>query len=392
VAAVAYVDPGNVATNVTAGSRYGFLLVWVVVGASAIAVLVQYLSARLGLATGGSLPAVLGERLRRRSARLVYWLQAELVVVATDLAEIVGGAVALQLLFGLPLLLGGVITTAVSLLVLGVRDRRGQRTFERLTIALLVVVSVGFLLGLVIDAPSGHDVAAGLVPRFAGTDSVLVAAGVLGATVMPHAIYLHSSLVPDRHGHEPAGPRRRELLAVTRLDVGVAMALAAAVNLGLLVLAATSLQGQAGTDTISGAHDAVGRALGATAAGFFAVGLLASGLASSSVGAYAGAVVMEGLLHVRIPQLLRRLLTALPALAVLASGVEPTRALVLSQVVLSFGIPFALIPLVRLTALRSVMGASDVVARRTTAAAAVVALAVVVLNLALVYLTVTGAG
>ena len=389
VAAVAYVDPGNVATNITAGARYGYLLVWVVVAASVVAVLVQYLSARLGVVTGRSLPAVVGSRAGR-PARLAYWAQAELVVMATDLAEVVGGAIALQLLFGLPLLVGGAITAGVSLVVLAVRDQRGQRAFERITITFLAVIAVGFLTGLVLDPPAASDVAAGLVPRFDGADSVLVAAGVLGATVMPHAIYLHSALMPDRHGHRPPGAGRRELISALRLDIAVAMTLAAVVNTGLLVLAATALAGQPGTDTIAGAHAAVREALGGGVATAFAVGLLASGLASSSVGSYAGAVVMEGLLRRRIPLLARRLVTAVPALLVLASGVEPTTALLLSQVVLSFGIPFALIPLVRATASRAVMG-DDVVARGTTAVAWAVAAAVVALNLVLIALTVSGA-
>lgn len=388
VAAIAYVDPGNVAANVSAGAQFGFLLVWVIVVANAMACLVQYLSAKLGLVSGLSLPEAVGDRMRRRT-RLAYWLQAELVAMATDLAEVMGGALALYLLFDLPLLTGGVITGAVSLLLLVVKDRRGQQMFERVITGLLLVIAIGFLTSLFVSPPPVDQVAAGLVPKFAGPESVLLAAAMLGATVMPHAVYLHSGLARDRHGHPESGPMRRMLLRVTRWDVGVAMVVAGAVNLAMLLVAATNLQGQEDTDSIEGAHAAVSGALGSTVALLFAVGLLASGLASSSVGAYAGAMIMQGLLHVSIPMVVRRLITLAPALAILAVGVDPSRALVLSQVVLSFGIPFALIPLVRLTSDRALMG-DDANHRLTTAFGWIVAALITVLNVVLIYLTVKG--
>jgi manganese transport protein len=386
VAAIAYVDPGNVAANVSAGAQFGFLLVWVIIVANAMACLVQYLSAKLGLVTGQSLPEAVGERMRRRS-RLAYWLQAELVAMATDLAEVMGGAIALYLLFDLPLLVGGVITGIVSLVLLVVKDRRGQRVFERVITGLLLVIAIGFLTSLFVAPPPVDDAAAGLVPKFAGTESVLLAAAMLGATVMPHAVYLHSGLARDRHGHPDAGPMRRMLLRVTRLDVGMAMLIAGAVNLSMVLVAATNLQGREGTDSIEGAHAAVRDTLGPTVALLFAVGLLASGLASSSVGAYAGAMIMQGLLHLSIPMVMRRLITLIPALAILAIGLDPSRALVLSQVVLSFGIPFALIPLVRLTSNRSLMG-EDTNHRVTTALGWTVATLISLLNVILIYLTV----
>ncbi|WP_020660683.1 Nramp family divalent metal transporter [Amycolatopsis benzoatilytica] len=384
VASIAYVDPGNVAANVSAGARYGYLLVWVIVAANLMAVLVQYLSAKLGLVTGQSLPEALRDRLSG-PGRLAYWAQAEIVAVATDLAEVVGGAIALNLLFGLPLVLGGLITGLVSLVLLAVQDRGGQRPFERVVTGLLVVIAVGFLASLVVEPPSAAGVVHGLVPRFAGGDSVLIAAAMLGATVMPHAVYLHSGLVRDRHG-KPGPERRRKLLRATRYDVGFAMFLAGAVNLGMLLVAATNLQGQQGVDTIEGAHGAVAAALGPGVALLFAIGLLASGLASTSVGAYAGAMIMQGLLRKRIPILARRLATLTPAIVVLALGADPSAALVVSQVVLSFGIPFALVPLIRLTADRGVMGA-DVNRRSTTVLAAVVAGVIVALNVVLIALT-----
>jgi len=388
VAAIAYVDPGNVAANVSAGAQFGFLLVWVIVVANTMACLVQYLSAKLGLVSGQSLPEAVGDKMRRPT-RLAYWLQAESVAMATDLAEVMGGAIALYLLFDLPLLTGGVITGIVSLLLLIIKDRRGQQMFERVITGLLLVIAIGFFTSLFVSPPPAHEVAAGLVPKFAGAESVLLAAAMLGATVMPHAVYLHSGLVRDRHGHPQAGPARRMLLRVTRWDVGIAMVIAGAVNMSMLLVAATNLQGQDNTDSIEGAHAAVGSTLGPTVALLFALGLLASGLASSSVGAYAGAMIMAGLLHVSIPMVVRRLITLVPALAILAIGVDPSRALVLSQVVLSFGIPFALIPLVRLTSDRVLMG-DDTNHRVTTALGWLVAALISVLNVVLIYLTVKG--
>lgn len=388
VAAIAYVDPGNVAANVSAGAQFGFLLVWVIVVANVMACLVQYLSAKLGLVSGQSLPEAVGTTMRRPT-RLAYWLQAELVAMATDLAEVVGGAIALYLLFDLPLLTGGVITGAVSLLLLVLKDRRGQQMFERVITGLLLVIAIGFCTSLFVAAPPAGEAAAGLVPMFAGTESVLLAAAMLGATVMPHAVYLHSGLTRDRHGHPAPGPMRQMLLRVTRWDVGIAMVVAGAVNLSMLLVAATNLQGRDNTDSIEGAHAAVNDTLGPTVALLFAIGLLASGLASSSVGAYAGQMIMQGLLHVSIPMVARRLITLVPALVILAVGVDPSRALVLSQVVLSFGIPFALIPLVRLTSNRAVMG-DDTNHRVTTALGWLVAALITVLNVVLIYLTIKG--
>ncbi|MDJ0361972.1 Nramp family divalent metal transporter [Rhodococcus sp. H29-C3] len=387
VAAIAYVDPGNVASNVSAGAQFGYLLVWVIVAANLMAGLVQFLSAKLGIVTGMTLPEVVRSK-SSRSVRLAYWSQAEVVAMATDLAEVVGGAIALYLLFDLPLLAGGLITGLVSMMLLLVQDRRGQRPFEFVILGLLAVIAVGFLASIFVEPPSFSQAAAGLVPRFDGVESVLLAAAMLGATVMPHAVYLHSGLARDRHGHPEAGPVRRRLLRITRIDVGLAMLLAGAVNMSMLLLAATTLGGRDGVDSIEGAHAAVGDTLGPSVALLFAVGLLASGLASTSVGAYAGAMIMDGLLRKRIPIVLRRVVTLVPALLILAAGVDPSRALVVSQVVLSFGIPFALIPLVRFTSDRVLMG-QDVNHRITTGAAWLIAGIIVVLNVVLIYLTLT---
>lgn len=387
IAAVAYVDPGNVATNVTAGSEFGYTLVWVVVMANVMAVLVQYLSAKLGMVTGQSLATHMGEKLPR-GPRIAYWLQAEAIAIATDLAEVVGGAIALYLLFDLPLMVGAIITAAVAMLILKIGDVRGQSTLERVIMGFLVLIAVGFMAGLFIDPPAAGPLAGGLVPKFEGAESVLLASGIIGATVMPHVIYLHSSLTTTRLGTRGEGRSMRQLLAATRTDVVLALILAGLLNLSLLVVAATSLEGLPGTDTLQGVHEVVTSELGAGVALLFAVALLGSGLASTSVGSAAGAEVMQGLLGVRLPVLLRRVVTLIPALVILGLGAEPSRALVVSQVVLSVGIPFALIPLVVLTARKDVMG-EHVNQRGTTAAACVVAAIVIALNISLLWLTFT---
>lgn len=387
VAAIAYVDPGNVAANLTAGAKYGYLLVWVLVAANAMAVLVQYLSAKLGLVTGRSLPEMLGERLRP-TQRKAFWVQAELAAVATDVAEVIGGAIALNLLFGVPLPLGGLITGAVSMAILATQSR-GQRTFEFVVIGLLAIITLGFVSGLAFTDVDGAEALRGLVPRFEGTETVLLAASMLGATVMPHAIYVHSALARDRHGRGIKAALLPRLLKATKLDVGFALLVAGSVNIAMLLLAASALRGFEGTDTIEGAHAAISSALGPAVAVVFAVGLLASGLASTSVGCAAGAEIMQGLLHYRIPMLLRRTVVLIPALVVLSLGIDPTMALVISQVVLSFCIPFALIPLVRMTSETALMGEHR--NRRGTTVAAWTATGVIVaLNAALLVLTVVG--
>ena len=441
VAGVAYLDPGNVASNMTAGARYGYLLVWVVVLGNVMAWLIQYLSAKLGIVTGRSLPETLGARIRSKWGRRAYWLQAELVAMATDIAEVIGGAVALNLLFGIPLLWGGVITGTVSITLLLIQSRRGPRPFEFVIIGLLAIIAIGFSFGVFVAPPDGASVVAGLVPRFEGTDSVLLAASILGATIMPHAIYAHSALARDRFAPPPAltkdgsarprtsrslsergtsetkraeqtaddglqplsdrsapdatlaelrGIPTRRLLRATKWDVSIAMLIAGTVNLCILLLAAANLAGVPGTDSLEGAYAALYAGLGPLVATLFAVGLLASGLASTSVGAYAGAEIMHGLLHIRVPLLARRLVTLIPALVILAIGFDPTVALVLSQVVLSFGIPFALVPLVALTANREVLGGFR---NRvwTTIAGIAASVFLIALNGVLLFLVLTGA-
>ncbi|WP_103381229.1 Nramp family divalent metal transporter [Pseudonocardia dioxanivorans] len=377
VAAIAYIDPGNFATNFAAGSRYGYLLLWVVIAANVLAMLIQNLSAKLGLATGRNLAELCRERFRR-PVSWGMWVQAEIVAIATDLAEVIGGAVALYLLFGIPLFTGGLITGVVAFGLLALQSR-GHRPFERAVLLLFMIVLVGLLYTLGRTGVPGEAVT-GLVPRFDGTDSLLLATGMLGATVMPHVIYLHSALT-QRRLRASGVEQQRFILRTTRLDVFVGMGTAGIVNASMLLIAAVAFAGTAipDTDTIEGVFTALGTTVDGWAATAFAVALLASGFASSGVGTYAGQVVMQGFIRRRIPIMLRRALTLAPALLVLGLGVNPTEALVWSQVVLSFGIPFALIPLVLFTRRRDLMG-SFVNNRWTTVAAVAVAAVIVVLN------------
>ena len=378
VAAVAYIDPGNFATNFSAGARFGYALAWVIVLANLMAMLVQYLSAKVGVATGRDLPELCREHLPAVvSAGL--WVQAELIAMATDLAEFVGAAVGLNLLFGVPLLPAGLLTAVIAFGVLALQQR-GYRRFEIAISSLLGIVLLGFIYDQVAAGTSPGRIAAGLVPHLGGSASLLLAVGIVGATVMPHVVYLHSALTKSRvHCRDDA--ERRSLMRYQKLDVLVALGAAGLINLSMLFIAARLFSGPGGgrLATLQAAHAGLGRMIGGGAALAFAVALLASGLSSSSVGTYAGQVVMQGFIGRRIPLFTRRAVTMLPALVVLALGLPITASLVVSQVVLSFGIPFALVPLVVLTARPSVMGAL-VNRRLTTLAAAGVAVLITVLN------------
>ncbi|MDO4783663.1 MAG: Nramp family divalent metal transporter [Propionibacteriaceae bacterium] len=361
VAAMAYVDPGNVAANISAGAEYGYLLVWALVAASGMAMLIQYLSAKLGVVTRRSLSALVAESLgRRRHGRWLragYGVQAMGVAIATDLAEVVGGAIALFLLFGLPLWLGGLIVGVVSVTGLHALRRRGEVTFEVVLIIVLAVIAAGFLTSLVWMPPDPAQVIGGLVPRFADATSIQLAAAILGATVMPHAIYLHSALAKQRHAAEPrTEPATRRLLRVQKVDVIAALIIAGSVNLAMLLFAAAGLRGTQ-IDSIEAAHAHIHELIGAAPAAVFAIGLLASGIGSSVVGTDAGSGIMTDLVPWPIGDTLRRVITITPAVVLLICGVEPTRALVYSQLALSFGIAFALVPLVGYTSRRDLMGA-----------------------------------
>jgi manganese transport protein len=385
VASVAYIDPGNFATNFTAGAHHGYALAWVIAVANAMAMLVQYLSAKTGVATGKDLPQLCREHFPR-PVSIGLWVQAELIAMATDLAEFVGASVGLNLLFGVPLFPAGLITAVVAFGVLAL-EQRGYRRFELAITGLLCLVFLGFGYDLLTVGGSVSGLLGGLVPTLPGSDGVLLAVGVIGATVMPHVVYLHSALTKDRVT-VCGDDERRELLRFQRLDVYLGLGAAGAINLIMLVIAASLFSsGGAGpevdVDSIEAAHAELGRLVGGGAALAFAVALLASGLSSSSVGTYAGQVVMQGFIRRRIPLYLRRSLTMLPALVVLGLGLPTTDSLVVSQVVLSFGIPFALVPMVMLTRRADVMGA--LVNRRvTTLAASAVAAVIIVLNVYLI--------
>jgi len=387
VAAVAYVDPGNFAANFSAGAEYGYALLWVLVFANLMASLVQFLSAKVGLVTGMSLPEVIATKLGRKS-RIAYWIQAELVAVATDLAEVIGGAIALNLLFNLPLLAGAVITGIVSLALLLIYNYRGQKIFERVIVGLLLIIPIGFFVGLWISPPDASGVVAGLVPQLRSTDMLLLAVAMLGATVMPHVIYLHSALSRDRHG-KVSKKNLSELLRATRFDVGAAMVVAGAVNISMLLLAASALRGMPSTDSLEGIFAALDVTIGPLVAWLFGLSLLVSGFASTTVGSHAGAVIMEGLINRRVPLLVRRVVTIIPAVIIVAIGIDPTRALIVSQVALSIGIPFALIPLLLVTASKKIMGEA-VNAPFITVILALSTTIIVALNIVLIGLTILG--
>ncbi|MBV8079214.1 MAG: Nramp family divalent metal transporter [Actinobacteria bacterium] len=378
IAAVAYIDPGNFATNIAGGSQFGYTLVWVIVAANLMALLIQTLSAKLGIATGRNLAEVCRDHFSSRTS-VALWLQAEAIAMATDLAEFLGAAIGFHLLAGTGLVVSTLLTAVAAFALLGLQQF-GYRPFEAAIATLIGVIGVCYLLELTIAHPNWGAAAHGLVPRFAGSESVLLAVGILGATVMPHVIYLHSALTQDRIVAETEADAAK-LMRYTRLDVVAAMTLAGVINLAMLVMAASTFfkHGLHHVASLEQAHRTLEPALGTTAAALFAVALLGSGLSSSAVGTLSGQVVMQGFIRRSIPVWVRRTVTMIPAFAVAAAGVDPSRTLVLSQVVLSFGIPFALVPLVRFTSSRAVMGAL-VNRRLTTVTATGVAVVIVSLN------------
>ena len=379
VAAVAYVDPGNFATNVAAGSQYGYMLLWVILASNLMAMLIQTMSAKLGIATGMNLPEVCRARYPKPVSRAL-WVQAEVIAMATDLAEFLGAALGFYLLFGIPLFWAGVLTGVFSFAILALQSR-GARPLEIAITMLVGVILVGFAVQFFLSDPSPSGIAHGLaVPQFAGAESVLLATGILGATVMPHVIYLHSALTQRRVVGRTEDERRR-IFRFERIDVIIAMSIAGVINMSMLIMAAGVFhaRGLTGVEDIDEVFHRLGDMVGANAQYAFGAALLASGLSSSSVGTLAGQVVMQGFVDRQIPLFLRRGLTMAPALVVLAIGVNPSRALVLSQVVLSFGIPFALIPLLQFCRSRDLMGGL-VNHRATTVVATVVVALIVGLN------------
>jgi manganese transport protein len=387
IASVAYVDPGNFATNFAGGARYGYLLLWVVVAANLIAMLIQSLSAKLGIATGKNLAEVCRERFPR-PLTIALWLQAELIAMATDLAELLGAALGLHLLFGLPLFRAGVIAGAAAFTILALQQR-GFRDLEAVIAGLVGVIVAAFAFELVLAKPHDGPLARGLIPEFRGTGSIYLAIGILGATVMPHVIYLHSALTQDRVEAKTELERKR-IYHFERVDVVVAMTIAGLINMAMLAIAAATFHvgdlPQAGDLTV--VYHRLGSLLGHGANLIFGIGLLASGLSSSTVGTMAGQTVMQGFIRRSLPLLLRRAITLVPPLAVLGFGLNASSALVLSQVVLSFGIPFALVPLLLFCRDPSLM--HGLVNRRSTSqAATAITVGVIGLNLFLLYSFVT---
>ena len=381
IAAVAYVDPGNFATNMAAGAKFGYLLLWVVLAANLTAMLIQAMSAKLGIATRKNLPEVCRERFSRRTS-FALWIQAEIVAMATDLAEFMGAAIGLELLFGIPLFPAALLTGVAAFAILALQAK-GFRRLESVIAGLILVIVAAFAVQVVMADPDRSGMLHGLlVPGFDGTESVLLAAGILGATVMPHVIYLHSALTQHRIVGA-SDEARRAIFHFERIDVVIAMGIAGIINMAMLVTAAAVFHSRGLYDVgddLGEVYDQLGEHLGTSASILFGIALLASGLSSSSVGTLAGQVVMQGFVNRRIPLFLRRFVTMLPALVIIAIGVDPSRALVLSQVVLSFGIPFALVPLVLFCRDRSLMG--ELVNRRlTTVVASIVAAAIISLNL-----------
>ncbi len=386
IAAVAYIDPGNFATNIAGGAKYGYLLCWVVVSANLMAMLVQTLSAKLGIATGRNLPETCRDNFRR-PVSFGLWLQAEAIAMATDLAEVLGAALGLHLLFGMPLFPAGLLAGAGAFAILALQ-RYGFRRLEAVIAALVGVIVVAFAFEVFLAKPSPAETVKHIfVPGFEGTESVLIAAGILGATVMPHVVYLHSALTQNRVvGRDEAEKER--IQRFERIDVIIAMTIAGFVNLSMLTIAAAVFFGL-GIESIEDAYSSFETELGGGAAALFGIALLASGFSSSSIGTMSGQVVMQGFIQRQIPLFLRRAITLLPALIVLAIGVDPSRALVISQVVLSFGIPFALVPLVIFTSRRDLMG-SLVNTRLTNGAAWAIAAVIICLNVFLLYETFLG--
>ncbi|MXV20143.1 Nramp family divalent metal transporter [Deinococcus xianganensis] len=355
IASIAYMDPGNFATNIQGGAQFGYALLWVILAANLMAMLIQNLSAKLGIATGKNLPETIRERWPRPVVWL-YWVQAEIVAMATDLAEFLGAAVAIQLLTGLPLIWGASITAALTFWLLTIQ-RRGFRPLELVIGGFVSVIGVAYLTQFVVARPALAELGRGFIPSFQGVDSVYLAVGIIGATVMPHVIYLHSALtqgrVPTRNDDE-----KLRLSRLNRVDVIASMGVAGLINMSMLAVAAATFYGKGVEDAgdLETAYRTLTPLLGPAAATAFAIALLASGLSSSAVGTMAGQVIMQGFVNFSIPLWLRRTITMLPAFIVILLGLNPTDVLVLSQVILSFGVPFALVPLLLFTARRDVMG------------------------------------
>ena len=388
IACVAYIDPGNFATNIQAGAQFGYTLVWVVVASNLMALLVQALSAKLGIATGANL----AEHCRNQFPKPVVWAMwgvMEIVAMATDLAEFVGAAIGFNLLFGIPLFPAALATAFATFLILGL-EVRGFRKLEAVIGVLVGTIAVAYLLETWFSPPDWAQVAYHALVPILPKNAVLLATGILGATVMPHVIFLHSALTQNRiTARDPQ--RARRLFRFELIDVSIAMGIAGLVNAAMLIMAASTFFKGGFTEvaTLEEAHRTLAPLLGRASSWVFALSLLASGLSSASVGTMAGQVVMQGFLRRKIPVWLRRTVTMIPSLVVIAIGLDPTQTLVVSQVVLSFGLPFALVPLILFTRRKDLMG--ELVNHPVTTAVTVgVASIIVALNAYLLYQTFSG--
>ncbi len=385
IAAVAYLDPGNFATNITAGSQYGYLLLWVIAVSNLMAVLIQTLSAKLGIATGMNLPEVARERFPKKLS-IFLWIQSEIVIIATDLAEFIGASLGIYLLFNIPMLPAAIITAIASFAILELQ-RKGYRSLEIGIAAMILIVVLSFAFQVIWAKPDVGAIATGIfTPRFQGTDSILLAAGILGATVMPHAVYLHSSLTQNRIVGRNEQEKKR-IFRMEFIDIVIAMVFAGAVNMAMVIISAALFYKKGlNVEDLTIAYHQFNHLVGPMSAACFGLALLIAGLSSAAVGTMAGDVVMQGFIRKRINLYLRRAITTIPPLVIIVTGINATKALVVSQVVLSFGIAFALIPLVIFTSNRKLMG--GLVNRKvTTAAGWLVAAIVVALNLFLIFET-----
>ncbi|MCU4766002.1 Nramp family divalent metal transporter [Bacillus toyonensis] len=388
IASVAYIDPGNFATNIAAGSQYGYLLLWVILASNLMAVLIQTLSAKLGIATGRNLPEIARENFPR-PVSIGLWIQGELVIMATDLAEFIGAALGLYLLFGIPMLPAALITAAGSFIILEFQ-RRGFRPLEAIITGMIFIVVIAFGVQVFYAKPELSPLLSGLfIPKFQGVDSILLAAGILGATVMPHAIYLHSALT-QRRVVGTNDEQKKKIFRFEFIDIIIAMVIAGAINASMLIVAAALFfKNGLHVEDLDVAFNQFSNLVGPASAALFGIGLLSAGLSSSSVGTMSGDIIMQGFIRMHIPLYLRRFITMIPPLVIIALGVNPTYALVMSQVVLSFGIAFALVPLIMFTSSKKIMGVL-VNHRITTFIAWIIAALVIVLNIFLLYQTFIG--
>jgi manganese transport protein len=386
IASVAYVDPGNFATNIQAGSKFGYMLIWVIIASNLTAMLIQTLAAKLGIATGSNL----AEHCRLHFSKpvvMVMWVLMELVAMATDLAEFLGAALGFQLLFGVPLIIGGILTAIATFLILGL-EQYGFRPMEAIISSMVGIIAVCYVVETVLDKPHwGQVLYHSVVPQLAGPESIILATGILGATVMPHAIFLHSALTQGRIVVRDKA-RLRRLFHYEIADVAIAMSIASLVNVAMLIMAASTFfkSGLTSVGTIEEAHRTLEPLLGKASSWVFGISLLASGLSSSTVGTSAGQVIMQGFLQRHIPVWIRRVVTMVPTLIVIGIGLDPTRTLIISQVILSFGLPFAIVPLVRFTSDKKIMGVL-VNHQITTLVAVLIAGCIILLNFYLLYQT-----